>query len=465
MAVTGALIFSSDLHAACPLSLKTKLEHAIVTVETDKGLANGFIADNSGLIITEYPITEGSSNFRVQLNDNTRLEAVHVQSAHDDGLAVLYVNPVNISNKESLLLVDSYSQPDINDIVYAVAAPGLFPEMIKEGKITFKNDKTLATSINYGENLSGAPLITSNGYVAGIIKHVRYNNLNNNIESRVIYASKADTLLKNARIAIEDPAFESPSADPLKPDSVGHYPVHILKNAVNDKYYARNYIYNSGPFKIILYTPPLYVHLAEKDKLSKFEIQKTRKRNNTQKPKKADKEENIVKIPAMNSHSPFKYLENWENNTDQFKAYFMIKVVPKTGHTSGSSARGWASFLLGEAIGCPVYLGSKTLEFKKDFKNLELYINGKLVKPVRIAREVNHNLYSDYFKNLSNQPLTHSGLYLYDPAEVFSGINPESSEIEIKLYRADKNERPDSVTLKSHTLKKLLEDFSPVLTN
>lgn len=440
------------------------ISKGLVTVETDRGLSSGFIVDNKGLIITGYPITQSSVDFRVKLSKDKKVPAKLVNSYPEKGFSILYINPQNLKEKHALPFVISDQLQDIKGTVYAAGSPELDDNFLTRGNATDINEDKIITDVYINYNNAGGPLVNKNGEVIGINNFSEYFDQETPAVSNVITMNNINEPLIEALQKISSGDIQKPSAELIAVDAKGFYPANELKEAVNKNYYSSTYTYNEGPFKVILYSPPLYYNLAQKDKLTQHEIKKKnpRKQKAKQNNEEQEKKEPCT-ITKMNPYSLFNYIETLEDNPEDFKNYLIVKVIPKTGHTGGSSARGWLSFLIEGTTGCPVYLGSKTMEFKKDFYNMEIYVNGKLVQPVKRAREFNHNLYAEYFKDASKHPVTHSGLYLYNPSEIFNTQNGSNADIKIKVYQSDEKAQPTEFTVKTKTIKALTEDYEPIL--
>ena len=376
--------------------------------------------------ITTNNVLEDSLKFRVLIDRNKKLDAKLITTIPEKNLAVLLINPDKLLGRKAIQIVDPDTAININDNIFTINLQPGGEKVLVNGKVTNTGDSNIITDIDISYNNAGSPLLNSDGKVIGVNSYILLANKPDSPEIKVIPAKDILAALDKAKQIINDQEIKPPSTDliPVLTDEV--FPTEDLKNALNKRYSLRNYTYNVGPFKIIVFSPPLYYNVVSKNKLEKYEIKRKKRKNKKKSTSKID-------IPAINPQSTFAQTKYWTKKPDKFKPLLIVKAIPKTGQTSGSSARGWASFLLGEAIGIPVYLGSKTLEFKDDFYNMELLVNGVPIKPIKRGRELNQALYYEYFKNLNTK--SHSGLFYYDPHILISNNPSKVNNIEIKVYK------------------------------
>ncbi|MEW5822030.1 MAG: serine protease [Cyanobacteriota bacterium] len=427
------------------------LKNSVVTVETDRGAISGFIIDNSGLIITTNNIIEDSLDYNIILDGISKVKANLVTEYPDKNIAVLIVNPEHIKDKTPIKFAQTTDNKPLlkeNAKLFLIANPLKDQATIFEAKPTASSGNSLLTNIEMDYYMSGSPILNTKGQVVAIGYYKDLSLEGKEIVNDIINVADIYNIIDESKEKIVENNISIPENNVITLNSRS-FPNEIFEQALETDFNIRNYTFKTGPFTVLLHSPPSYYNLNNKNKIEKHKLKRKKRNNKNQE----------ATYPGVNPDSPFIEIKEWCQETENFKPYLFIEVSPKTGQTSGSAARGFASFLLGEAIGVPVYLGSKTLEFKDDFYNMELLVNGKVVEPLRRGRELNQALYYEYFKNLTTN--SHSGLFYYDPLILISNNPEEPVNIEIRLYKASEKDTPINLKLKEKTIKLLLDDFQP----
>ena len=428
------------------------LQNAVVTIETDNGRCIGSIIDESGLILTSNDIIEDSVTFNIIYENNKKVKAFLVKSIPEINLAILMVNPDTYNDKiilQPARLSKEASQINEGDMLISIGSLSNKDSDIKTGKVLKISDNNITSTINIDYNNAGGPVLNQKGEIIGVNSYIEPIDKELPAEIKTIPISQAVDLIEQARNIITSESFQMPSAKELPVMTENVFPAEELENALTNKFNLRDYTNSVGPFRVIVYSPSLYYSAVKQNKLDKFKLQKGKCKN---------KDKKLKEYKGTNPYNIFIELDQWTKETNNFKPYIIVEIVPKTGETAGSQARGWASFILGESLGVPVYLGPKSKTFKDDLYNLELLVDGQSVNPVKRGRISNQILYADYFKNL--QTNSHSGLFLFNP-EILLSNDANKKEIELKLYKVSEKDKPISLKLKDKTIQSLLDDFQP----
>ena len=151
-------------------------------VETQVAEGSGFIIDNTGLIVTNAHVVEGSnvkaSQVTVVLSDKSEVEAKLLGTDINTDLALLKIDP-GTRKLEALELGDS-SKLKVGDSVYAIGSPFGLEGTMTEGIISalnrtidspngqFKIRNVVQTDAAVNPGNSGGPLIGVTGKVIGV---------------------------------------------------------------------------------------------------------------------------------------------------------------------------------------------------------------------------------------------------------------------------------------------------------
>jgi hypothetical protein len=174
--------------------MQTRIEPSVVTVKTNVGLGSGFVADASGLIVTNYHVIEGAKKSHVEFPSDKDKKGYPVEGflaiLPSRDLALLKINP---GDKKLVPLVISDKLPARGAWIATFGSPLGLALTAAEGKIsavrsgpelidlTKRGPKSIYEMLGYdpkstwlqhtapmSHGNSGGPLINSHGEVVGI---------------------------------------------------------------------------------------------------------------------------------------------------------------------------------------------------------------------------------------------------------------------------------------------------------
>lgn len=151
---------------------------AVVQVSVGFGAGSGFLIDDEGHILTNNHVIEGASNVSVMLSDGTELDGVVLGTDPVDDVALLKVDPAELSGIEPLTLADSDNLLP-GQLAIAIGSPFGLDGTITVGVISgldrslTGNDGrpitgVIQTDAALNPGNSGGPLLNSSGEVIGI---------------------------------------------------------------------------------------------------------------------------------------------------------------------------------------------------------------------------------------------------------------------------------------------------------
>lgn len=151
--------------------LVDKLLPVVVKIETNCGVGSGFIADTSGIIITNYHVIEGASEIFVKFAEDVRTRIkniLRIDAIHD--FAIIEVDPPPSYPLKTSPMGDSDSLR-IGEEVIVIGNPlGKFEKTVSKGIISaFRREENLiqmTAPISPGS--SGGPVFNIKGEIIGI---------------------------------------------------------------------------------------------------------------------------------------------------------------------------------------------------------------------------------------------------------------------------------------------------------
>lgn len=148
------------------------------TRATGLGTGSGFIVDSDGHIITNNHVVSGEGEIKVRLSDGRTLDATKLGFSPADDLALLQVNPDEISDIEPLVLADSDALKP-GQLAVAIGSPFRNFNSVNVGVVSGTGrgptsplqrpiPNMIQTDVPLNPGNSGGPLLNSSGEVIGV---------------------------------------------------------------------------------------------------------------------------------------------------------------------------------------------------------------------------------------------------------------------------------------------------------
>jgi hypothetical protein len=246
-----------------------RLKGGEVSVWTDRGILQGLIVDKSGLVLTEEKGLEQTAWFSVQIDEQHRVAATMVTSNKDQDLAVLRINPADLTD-----LVVPQLSTDPGALVEGERVFSVVTSAKEKQLVTGVVSKVDATSIVSDVKAAmGAPLFSSTGSVVGIML------LAEDLKSfRTVPIASAATIIETAR-KNTSAAVPAPQLLPMVPTDF--FPTESLRSSGRDHLEKEIYNFKTELFEVELLTP---VARYEKEKERYAALLKERSRGKGQAP-------------------------------------------------------------------------------------------------------------------------------------------------------------------------------------
>ncbi len=157
------------------ISLKTRTRDYFGRILEGQGTGSGIIIDNQGHIVTNNHVVEGAQDITVILNNGKELQATLVGGDSQTDLAVIKVDPANLTIAE---LGDS-STLEVGELAIAIGSPmgteyagsvtaGIISGLNRKVSVGDNSIKLIQTDAAINPGNSGGALVNSEGKVIGI---------------------------------------------------------------------------------------------------------------------------------------------------------------------------------------------------------------------------------------------------------------------------------------------------------
>jgi hypothetical protein len=178
---------------------------AVVFIETDEGLASGFIIKSDGIIVTNHHVVANAKSMAVKLPSGEVYKNVYLLSSDSDkDLAFLKIEAVDLPT----IPLGNSNDVQVGEEVLLVGAPKGLEQTVSNGLISgIRIDngvRFLQTSAAASPGSSGGPLLNRRGEAVGVMSFKIVNGENLNFAIPINYVrGKLDTLSISNQKAFE----------------------------------------------------------------------------------------------------------------------------------------------------------------------------------------------------------------------------------------------------------------------
>ena len=379
-----------------------KLKNSVVTVRAEGKDGSGFLADPTGLIVTNNHVVQSSKYLAVQFDQKRKVSAQLVASNPDKDVAVLWVNlsAVPESVVAPIIPADTGSSIIVGQQIFTIGNPLGREKVLTTGVISKVEKEAITSDININPGNSGGPLFTMGGQVAGITT-AGLRRL-----ASIVPIEHARPLLDQARKTISGTAPPSAALLPVEP--ADYYPADYLRGLLaQEKMDTKPYHFDLGQFQVAFLTPPVSYFLRHEDDMAA--ARKAAKR--------AGGDPSQAKPPS-------EALED----AQEYRPVVFIRVRPKLG----------VMF---------------KIKFKNGFQSLRLLCGGKEVAPIDPGRS-EFELRDERGRTMDT---TFQGHYSYLP----DAISPACGNVVLEVYSEKEPTIAISKTIEPATLERIWADLEP----
>lgn len=434
-----------------------KVQAGVVTVFTGAGHGSGFLADDSGLVVTNsHVVNEKAGHLRVKFGRDQIVEAIVVENDREHDVAILRVNLKNIGERHALHIYDGDfdSTVLVGEQILVIGSPinkDFYEKTMTLGTIgRFDGEVIVHDAETVGGN-SGGPVLNFDGEVVGI---QTFSEPSSPGKYGPRGAVPAKYILKNLSKAKLISSSALPSEELLPDVPKEAYPISKLLKT-NPEFFTEKRAtltsLHSPSFKLDIRTPPQQYKdcILTEDAFLRQRKARAKRKN--------------FSLTA----DEFSYLNKKYYEYD--KPVVTIKISPKTKLTEGTKARN-ASLLLGAATLTALSAGAlapllavplalpQNQEIKKDFLRMALVgEDGQVVAmPIETGRESN-DVFVFEAPGRKNATLDRAyvGRYAFD-ATAFDTTKTLSF-----VVAAEGSQKIEVVKLPEKMKQQILTDFRP----
>jgi serine protease Do len=382
-------------------ALFDKFKNSVFKVRAEAYDGSGFLADPSGLIVTNNHVVDSSGYLAVQFDQKRKVSAKLLASNPDKDVAVLWVNPAAFPDAVSAPLVPASATSPIavGQRVFTIGNPMGRDKVLTTGVISKVEKDAITSDININPGNSGGPLFTLEGQVAGITT-AGLRNL-----ASIVPIDEARTLLDQARKKMA--GASPPSTDLLPVEPADYYPADSLRSLLPlEKMDVKPYFYDQGEFEVGLLTPPLTYFLRHRDEMNA--ARKAAKRGGGD---------------SAQAKAPTSALED----AQEIRPVLVILVRPKFGAF-------WK------------------VRFKNGFLRMRLLCGGKEIAPIDPGRRK-----FELEARGKTVDTTFEGLYEYLP----DAVSPSCGGVTLEIFSEKDPNVPISKPVEAASVERIWTDFDP----
>lgn len=279
---------------------------------------SAWLADSSGLVVTNAHLLKGALEVRVQIDSATKVYAhpLVVDDAKD--IAVLAIPMSRCQGCAVLPLFDSSKTvaPTAGDRVLALGSPLNRLAVFSTGIVSNADDQGVVSDVSVGRLNTGGPLLNMDGYVIGLNTN-RETDLSDEADARIATSIPVSALagaLAAARDSLPSLATK-PVSDTLLPvvprDPFPRAPIDAVSALAQVE--LRPYRAGAGPFRMLIMTPQI---MAWRQKQADRALAARKQRD----PRKAAQWKHI---------DPVEGWRDWDDYLSERRAVVIVNVVPE----------------------------------------------------------------------------------------------------------------------------------------
>jgi S1-C subfamily serine protease len=388
----------------------------------------GFLADSSGLVLTNAHLLDGADEVRVMTDSNTKVYArrLVVDPAHD--LAVLVIPAKRCAKCTPLPMFDSTksAMPTAGDRVLALGSPFNRAGVLSTGIVSNADQQSITSEVSLGYLNTGGPLLNTDGYVVGLNAYRPPSTVGAGRISMSVAAPVLASALAHAHDSVTAARFKAvtDSLLPVVPrEPFPSEPIAAV-SGLGATLDLHNYRVEIGPFRVFMMTPQVMAWRQTQA----VKALADRKRSD---PKKAG---------GWTTVDPIEGWRDWSDYLGERRAVVVFNV------TSDKTA-------------FPFYEADKIQGIDEgNFKDLKIYRDGVEIVPVEKVR-IPAMLNVDQTK-AAGKTVAMQGAYVYRVEDFAPRAVGTTAVYTMTIVDAAKPAQPYKVPLLAASVEQMWKDFT-----
>jgi hypothetical protein len=215
-----------------------RLKDGVFTILSEYGEGTGFLADASGLVVTNAHVLAGSERVRVKTDPTVKVEAIVIEVDKARDIALLRIHVNHCEGRPVLQLARNDEEaPILGERVIAIGSPLSHERVLTAGIISQIEEGVIYSDVNSNPGSSGGPLIAMNGVVVGINTFMEAAESGHGLSGAIALDDAIDMLDR----ALEDLGSLPVPSDRLLPTiPQDSFPLQGLEAAVLDEHWSEN---------------------------------------------------------------------------------------------------------------------------------------------------------------------------------------------------------------------------------
>lgn len=397
------------------------------------GRGTGFLADSTGLVVTNAHLVKGADEVRVQIDSVTKVYAKPLVSDDDKDVAVLAINMSHCGACVVLPLFDSSKStaPAAGDRVLALGSPLNRLSVLSIGIVSSADDHAIVSDAGVNWLNTGGPLVNLDGYVIALNSTRESQLALSDVSAgpRVASSTPASSIadaVQRARTALPSLGAAAPTDSllpVLPPDPFPKAPIDAV--SALPRLDLDVYRTGGGPFRLLTMTPQVMAwRQVQADKALA-----------------ARKHDDPRKAAQWRRIDPIEGWRDWRDYLDDRRAVVIVNVMP-------------------EAAAFPFYEADKLQNFDGgNFKSMVITRDGVPIVPVEKVR-IPAVLNVDEMR-ASGRQVPMQGIYVYRIRDFAPRAVGTTATYAVRIVDAAQPDKPVSIPIQPAMIEQLWKDFTP----
>jgi S1-C subfamily serine protease len=387
--------------------LSQRMEKSVVEVWSEAGRGTGFIVDAAGLLLTDNHVVRDSNYLAVQFDAQHKVAARLLAADSTADVAVLWCALSAFPQSRAVSIAASAEKLPavaVGEKVFTLGHPLEGKSAFTAGIVSRVEADELSSDININPGSSGGPLFNADGEVIGITSY-RYQPRGGAGITGIVRIQKALPVLAEARRKMA--GAQPPAATLLPVEPQDKFPAEPLEKLLDvTDFDTKPYVFDVGPFRVGILTPPFRFYEAEQDRMKA--ARREAKRTGTQ------QAENAARAEALKDAAD----------------YVPVILI-------------WAA---------PKYSAWLKTRYKADFSRMKLLCGQHEIEPILRGRSTR------YLKNLRGEitDRTYQGVYRY----ASDALSPACGQVSLEIYSEKEPGQPFTKVLDPASVERVWSDFA-----
>ncbi|MGE3843915.1 MAG: trypsin-like peptidase domain-containing protein [Vicinamibacterales bacterium] len=410
-----------------PDFLLSKWQDAVVGVWTPTARTSGFLADASGLIVTNERGVGNAATAEVQLSPTRKVAATVLVSDLVRDVAVLSVAASVASGLPVVpLACDRNPDPalEVDQDIFTIGYPLWEPKGLADTTIVRTTSGSIRADAAWPLDETGGPVFSREGAVVGLTSPVDPSQPEASDETRIVPTRSVCAVLELAARKMATTA--PPAADPLPTEPAVRFPASVLDDMAKRRAGSVSaYHAETSTFDVAFITPVMMFAARERSRADGREWL-------------SDPRQLAAAPPATRALTHF---ASWATYVEETPPVLLVRVTPRLEESF------WATLARGAARTQGMAL-PPIVRFKSGFSRLQVFCGATDVRPI-------HALHLDQ-RGANGDALT-EGLIVLAP----DAIGPRCGTVKLVAFSEKEPRRGESLIVEPNVVQQVWDDFEP----